>query len=129
MGPDDLLDNGDAGSLAGALDSVTETVQSVERFANTVKTASSFEVVLPLVWAIIALWAARWFIQLLRPWNDGAARRWEATGRVTNRRTPKDYEAQIASLNARIAELLAELEEARAPTPAKPELHLVEQVD
>lgn len=127
----DPLEAGDAGGLAGALDSVTETVESVERFATTVRDASSFEVVLPIVWAIVALYAARMVLRFVGPWNDGAAERYRTDRRVfTNRRSRKDYEAEIESLNARIGELLAELEEARAPkSTTKPELHLVEQVD
>lgn len=119
----DPLDLPDPGGLGGAIDGLTGTVRSVEEFADAVNDVTSFELVLPILWALIALMAASRFMKWTQGWSDAGAQRYREGRPIIGRRTAKEYEAEIAELKAKLAEALGQAaEHVGMDAPAKPQL-------
>lgn len=78
----DPLDTGDAGALGSVFDQITGTVNSIERFGETVGRATTFEMGTAMIWAVIVFMFLALFSRLATPWNSAAAERWRQTGQV-----------------------------------------------
>lgn len=103
---------GDAGALGNVFDTITGTVNSIERFGDTVKDATSFTINEAMIWAIILFMFFTLFVRLARPWNDVAADKWRQ-GHLgaprPKRASQKDFESRIEMLEAQLGEALAKL--------------------
>ena len=115
----DPLDLPDPGSLGSAIDGITGTVKSVQRLGETVVDDTSFELVLPVVWALIVLIGISRFLKFLQPWSEGGAKRYAEGARVMTFKAPKAYEAELAALKAQLREALDEISDLKGGATAE----------
>lgn len=107
----DPLDLPDPGSLGQTLNGITGTVRAAKELGAAVVEDSSFELVLPVVWALIVLVALSRVLKFFQGWSDAGARRYGDGQRVLTFRTPKAYEDEIRALKATIADMALQLAE------------------
>lgn len=118
----DPLNDGDNGALGGVFDTITGTVGSIQHFGQTVGEATTFDMSVAMIWAIILFMFFTLFVRLGKPWNDAAAERWKATGRLVQPpaapfRASKDQ--RIADLEDRLADALAQIASLTAASSAE----------
>jgi hypothetical protein len=108
----DPLNDGDNGALGSVFDTITGTVGSIEQFGQKVGDATTFNMSVAMIWAVILFMFLTLFIRLAKPWNDGAAERWRSTGRIFEGAVPRDRRSKdekIADLEDRLAAALAQI--------------------
>ena len=110
----DPLDPGDSVNLAGVFDTITGTVNSVQNFGQTVGEATTFDMSVAMIWAVILFMFLTLFSRLAKPWNDSAAERWRESGHIRrppavpfHRRGVDPQEQRILDLEDRLAAALA----------------------
>lgn len=108
----DPLSDGDNGALGSVFDTITGTVNSMERFGQTVGEATTFTMAEAMIWAVIVFMFITLFVRLAKPWNDGAAERWRQTGRIRGGAVgaPDDWrDARIRTLEAQLADVMQQV--------------------
>lgn len=105
---------GDSGNLAGVFDTITGTVNSVQSFGQTVGEATTFDMSVAMIWAVILFMFLTLFSRLAKPWNDAGAERWRQTGHVRlppeavwRRRGNDPKEERILDLEDKLAAAMA----------------------
>lgn len=108
----DPLNEGDNGALGSVFDTITGTVNSIERFGQTVGEATTFTMAEAMIWAVIIFMFITLFVRLAKPWNDGAAERWRQTGRIRGGAVgpaPDWRDQRIATLEAQLADVMQQV--------------------
>jgi hypothetical protein len=108
----DPLDLADPGSLGSAIDGITGTVKSAQRLGEVIVEDTSFELVLPVVWALIVLIGFSRLLKFLQGWSDAGAKRYGEGARVLTFRSSKQaYQSEIAALRNDLAAALTRISE------------------
>ena len=122
--------DGDSGALGGVFDTITGTVNSIEKFGQTVGEATTWSMTTAMIWAVIIFMFITVLMRVIVPWNNAAAQRWQATGIIVQPAAPfkakpdardqkiQDLEDRLAAALAQLAALTASAVDAKEATDA-----------
>lgn len=121
---------GDSGALGGVFDTITGTVNSIEKFGQTVGEATTWSMTTAMIWAVIIFMFITMLMRVVVPWNNAAAKRWEATGIIVQPAAPfrpkgdakdqkiQELEDRLAAALAQIAAFTASMDASKEATDA-----------